>query len=594
MGPAHLHHGAFRRALVALVAAAFLVTALVAPPSNGASSSTVVTATVPSATNLSIAGCSAPGAATDLGTVLPGSSMIAAGDCRVTFGSSNDTARLRLWQRDGAGSAMYRPPTGPLDTSFDGDGILTPASGLRYGVARQADGKLVIVGSSGGNVLVERRLEDGTLDPAFNGGASLVTTVDGVGGSASAIAFQPDGAILVGGGRSSLDAFIMRITAAGVVDTSFGTNGARTFASGTNIDVQGIAVQADGKIVGCGNRVGPRDIFTMRLTANGTLDTTWNGTGTAFYNGGTSEVTHGCAFDSAGRLAVGGNDGSAIFLRYRADGTLDPGFAAAGVARIAASTVWEGTNGSGFILDDQDRAYIAGYDDFNDVSIVRVDAAGTADPAWSGDGIALANPGAGTYQGVFVRLDETGRLVVVSEGWDSNYDHAVLRFLDDGTLDTSLDGDGMVHHAVSAGADHPTGLELGTDGAIYTIGVRGASSDILRLETTSVADYAGASSDWDTVAPNDDAFGACLRAVGGGATATWTVDPDATCTASDSDPWYPVAATSGGSTASIATTAAAGTTAATVDLRFGLRAAGSQTPGSYVAPVVFETVAPAT
>ncbi|MCW2925108.1 MAG: hypothetical protein JWM98_2512 [Thermoleophilia bacterium] len=76
-------------------------------PAQAASSGTVVSATVPSATNVDASGC-ATGTpdVTDFGTVLPGSTNTTGADCTVLFGSSNDTARLDLYQRDGTGTAM--------------------------------------------------------------------------------------------------------------------------------------------------------------------------------------------------------------------------------------------------------------------------------------------------------------------------------------------------------------------------------------------------------------------------------------------------------------------------------------------------------
>ncbi|MCW2922312.1 MAG: hypothetical protein JWL76_2186 [Thermoleophilia bacterium] len=81
-----------------------------------ATSSTVVGADVPSATNLAIDAVGAPpngcqaGAPniTSFGLVLPGTSTITSADCNVVFGSSNDSAMLRVFQTDGHDSAMNR------------------------------------------------------------------------------------------------------------------------------------------------------------------------------------------------------------------------------------------------------------------------------------------------------------------------------------------------------------------------------------------------------------------------------------------------------------------------------------------------------
>lgn len=91
-------------------AAALLTLAGATVAASGATSTVVVTMDVPSATTLVTTGC-APGDAgvTDFGTVQPGAVVATSDDCAVTFGSSNDSASLRLAQSDGTGTAMARP-----------------------------------------------------------------------------------------------------------------------------------------------------------------------------------------------------------------------------------------------------------------------------------------------------------------------------------------------------------------------------------------------------------------------------------------------------------------------------------------------------
>jgi photosystem II stability/assembly factor-like uncharacterized protein len=100
-----------RRITRALVAGACLACVLASgvAMSNGATTSTVVTVTVPSASWIDTTGCApnVPGR-TSFGSVLPGSSAVTTLDCDVEFGSSNDTASLHTWQTDGNGTAMTR------------------------------------------------------------------------------------------------------------------------------------------------------------------------------------------------------------------------------------------------------------------------------------------------------------------------------------------------------------------------------------------------------------------------------------------------------------------------------------------------------
>lgn len=111
--------------------------------------------------------------------------------------------------------------------------------------------------------------------------------------------------------------------------------------------------------------------------------------------------------------------------------------------------------------------------------------------------------------------------------------------------------------------------------------------DAVASATAQVADWTASTNDWDS----GGFFGVCLQAVGGGATADWTVDAAnvaGTCEALDSDPWRAVPATTGTGLAAHTTAAGNGT----VDLVWGFRAKADQAPGSYEAGVVFEAIAP--
>ncbi len=103
-----------------MVAGLLLVGAFVGT-GGAATSSTVVSATIPSATTLVTTGCaSGTAGVTEFGTVLPGSPARTTNDCAVTFGSSNDSSTLRLAQADGAGTAMQLAAKGTMTTGSSG------------------------------------------------------------------------------------------------------------------------------------------------------------------------------------------------------------------------------------------------------------------------------------------------------------------------------------------------------------------------------------------------------------------------------------------------------------------------------------------
>ncbi|UOR00198.1 delta-60 repeat domain-containing protein (plasmid) [Hymenobacter sp. 5317J-9] len=187
---------------------------------------------------------------------------------------------------------------------FNGAG--SGANSIVRAVVVQPDGKVLVGGdftayngaASPRGVL--RLNPDGSLDNTFNPGGA------GVDGAVYALALQPDGKVLVGGffvsynGASSPD-YLLRLNANGSLDTSFNPGGA-----GASSAVYALAVQPDGSVlVGGGftayntNPAAPD--YVMRLRSTGLLDTSFNPVGA----GGTNGVVNALALQPDGKVLVG-------------------------------------------------------------------------------------------------------------------------------------------------------------------------------------------------------------------------------------------------------------------------------------------------
>ena len=238
---------------------------------------------------------------------------------------------------------------GTLDTSFGTGGTSTVDFGgndIANNLARQPDGKLVLVGSTdavgGGDFAVARLNADGTPDTSF--GTAGKQTVDFGGNDAAyGVAIQPDGKILVaGGGDPVSEIAIARLNANGSMDTSFGVNGEQTVDVGGTSRASSVAVQSDGRIVIVGGTAAASGHFAVaRLTASGALDPTFNGGGTlTFGYGGMSqyETGLGVAIQQNGRIVVMGTGGPTPVAfrvaRLNPDGSFDTTFGSGGTATI--------------------------------------------------------------------------------------------------------------------------------------------------------------------------------------------------------------------------------------------------------------------
>jgi uncharacterized delta-60 repeat protein len=220
------------------------------------------------------------------------------------------------------------------------------------------------LGSSGTTtrtMVVVRFNTDGSIDTSFgtNGTQMIPIASGGVtfDGSANDIAVQSDGKIdVVGTATSSTaqDIVVARLNSNGTIDTTFGTSGFRlvpfTSSTSTPLSATGNALNIgpDGKIVAAGyvdtGGTGGDDFAIARLNTDGSLDTSFNTTGTAtvaFDLGGATGPNDDIANDvvvqpdskivvvgSADVPASGGITGltHAAVARLNANGTLDTSF----------------------------------------------------------------------------------------------------------------------------------------------------------------------------------------------------------------------------------------------------------------------------
>lgn len=153
---------------------------------------------------------------------------------------------------------------GSLDTGFGTGGKAVTSFGTSQdspgSVAVLADGKILVGGHAGSRMALARYNPNGSLDTAFGTGGK--TSLYGNGGWAfwgGTLALQADGRILLAGeiyNGSDDDAAVVRFSAGGALDPSFGSGGQTllTFGSGNDY-AGGLAVQPDGRIVMAGGSI---------------------------------------------------------------------------------------------------------------------------------------------------------------------------------------------------------------------------------------------------------------------------------------------------------------------------------------------------
>ncbi|WP_334189730.1 DUF4214 domain-containing protein [Noviherbaspirillum sp.] len=182
-------------------------------------------------------------------------------------------------------------PDGSIDLSFGKAGSVD-GSGRVQSIAQQPDGKLVVNMQSSG-VVIEQGLKlarytvNGELDKTFFGGIVEMDPTPGT-DYLNSVTVQGDGKILVAG-TAGTNVLVLRYLPNGRLDTTFGENGIATGSFGQSAGgfqvgsrVASVNVQADGKIIiaGAVGEFAPKPMV-LRLNPDGSADSTY---GQPFYN----------------------------------------------------------------------------------------------------------------------------------------------------------------------------------------------------------------------------------------------------------------------------------------------------------------------
>ena len=360
---------------------------------------------------------------------------------------ANGAMDMALWRYNANGS---------LDTTFNGQGFLTDkgiswngnAQTVGLGLGIDSQGRIVVAGYSLTDTasgvwmtVVWRYLPDGTRDLSFNGVGIANYPIGQMQSAGTTLAIDASDRIVIGGfawNGSSWDAMFCRYTADGFLDTSFAGVGytVHNGAAGGNGEemVQTLVLDGTGRIVATGgsaNSAGHTDLVIWRYNTDGSLDTSFNGTGfvTREHDGGVhgQDTGHGITLDASGRIVVSGwqpnaaGDDDFAIWRYNANGSIDTSFNGTGVLTQNGAAGGSGTDwGFGVAIDSAGRILASGTTanaaGDRDMAVWRFNANGTFDTSFGGKGWVTFGGSAGGTNGndssKAMLIDGAGHLVI--------------------------------------------------------------------------------------------------------------------------------------------------------------------------------------
>tara|TARA_R110000796_G_scaffold153527_1_gene270075 strand:+ start:790 stop:2658 length:1869 start_codon:yes stop_codon:yes gene_type:complete len=352
-----------------------------------------------------------------------------------------------------------------------------------YSIAKQSDGKFIIVGAfeafegSTRNGIV-RLNSDGTEDTSFNTNIGTGFRNGTFRSFQYDVVVQSDGKILVGGNFDSLNGTarkrLVRLNSNGTVDTSFYTNLGTSFSS---LYVRRMAIQSDGKIVVVGRFSyfnGNTRRYIIRLNSNGTEDTSfYTNLGTGFTNAGLGMST--VAIQSDGKIIVGGSNTTfngntrKYVVRLNSNGTEDTSF----YTNLGTSFGGPGSytiRVDNIKIQSDGKILVGGaFDTFNGNTrkmLVRLNSNGTEDTSF------YTNLGSGfTYSVNTITIQSDGKILVggpfsTFNGYSGN--KRLVRLNSNGTLDTAFQGNGTPNDEVESIVED-SGNDLIVGGKFITI-----------------------------------------------------------------------------------------------------------------------------
>lgn len=356
-------------------------------------------------------------------------------------------------------------PDGQRDFSYNQDGI----NRLPAVVPVSDSGDLVAQPS--GQVLTSQILHDsGTYSLSILALSGIPNTrptellsvaipVQGAAPAYSSIQALENG-MLLASARSDTSLSLVRFSAQGVVDQSFGQGGIAAFIlpNGVRLDAETpLALQANGDVVLAGHSYpgGTADFSVTRYNPDGTLDSSFGGDGTV-----TVDV-------------AGGNDRARTVMQ-QADGKL----LIAGTSDYGDTEVGDGNL---------------------NFSVVRLNADGSLDTSFGNGGKALFDFEGGRDGVQTITLLDDGKILLTgsAQNTEGNADFAALRLNADGTLDTSfgdrvgdmrhIDGQDTRDLIVGTAADEVISGHAGTDlldgGGGGDVLIGGQQSDVFRISS---------------------------------------------------------------------------------------------------------------
>lgn len=259
---------------------------------------------------------------------------------------------------------------------------------------------------------------------------------------------------------SAEELFVARYTDTGILDTTFAAQGFTGFLPSPATSARGraIAVQSsDAQIVVAGTAIceNCQDFLIARFTTDGALDTTFaTPNGYLLDSFDDSCAANSIKIQSDGKLVVAGYSVQSgiphgVIVRYLSNGTLDTTFNGTGRKRISVGNF---SCIEAVLVQSDDKLVTAGWAGINadseQIVLTRTLSDGSADTTFGTAGVVTTSCNTWSHAMDLVQQDDGKIVIVGTTEHDKNKKMFAARYNTDGSLDTSFGTDGFFMHAV--------------------------------------------------------------------------------------------------------------------------------------------------
>ncbi len=291
---------------------------------------------------------------------------------------------------------------------------------------------------------------------------------------------------------------------AGDPDTTFGTDGMVITEVGSSADrAYSTVIQSDGKIVAAGHSYNGNDwdFALARYDSNGTLDTTFGTNGKVTTDVVYDDYGYSVAIQNDGKIVVAGYsktyNGDFALVRYDSNGSLDTTFG--GDGKVVTDMLGQDDRAHSVAIQDNGKIVVAGYSNKGgfkwDFALARYDTNGSLDTTFDGDGKVFTEVGGIAGYARSIAIQDNGKIVVAGYNYDGGIEHdfALVRYNDNGSLDTTFGGDGKVITDLGGNGDQAYSVVIQDDGKIVVAGYSnkgGSGSDfaLVRYNSNGILD----------------------------------------------------------------------------------------------------------